>query len=224
MKGILCSYVIKVLKDEMIIMEIPSQYVLKRWTKLARAEIVQDYKGREIQADPKLEQSSRYKSLCSLFTMISSQASELEETYEDYVQEGKKLLAFVQNKLRIRITNGLLNLNDASSTMRTNEGSENVIQVKGLKKRIDPIRGRRRIRSTLEKALETSRKKKQRVQDVQASSNMLPYMMPPYVQVPTSMQDVHISSNMLPHMRQPLAEVPNSMPWTWNGESQYANF
>ncbi|XP_028122699.1 protein FAR1-RELATED SEQUENCE 5-like [Camellia sinensis] len=142
MKGILCSHVIKVLKDEMIIMEIPSQYILKRWTKLARAEIVQDYKGRDIQADPKLEQSSRYKSLCSLFTMISSQASELEETYEDCVQEGKKLLAFVQNKLRIRITNGPLNLNDASSTMRMNEGSENVIQAKGLKKRIDPICGR----------------------------------------------------------------------------------
>ncbi|XP_028080652.1 protein FAR1-RELATED SEQUENCE 5-like [Camellia sinensis] len=142
MKGILCSQVIKVFKDEMIIIEIPSQYILKRWTKLARAEIVQDYKGRDIQADPKLEQSSRYKSLCSLFTMISSQASELEKTYEDCVQEGKKLLAFVQNKLRIRITNGPLNLNDASSTMRMNEGSENVIQAKGLKKRIDPICGR----------------------------------------------------------------------------------
>ncbi|GMP34943.1 hypothetical protein CsSME_00007598 [Camellia sinensis var. sinensis] len=87
-------------------------------------------------------------------------ASELEKTYEDCVQEGKKLLAFVQNKLRIRITNGPLNLNDASSTMRMNEGSENVIQAKGLKKRIDPIRGRRRIKSSLEKALETSRKKK----------------------------------------------------------------
>ncbi|XP_028110324.1 protein FAR1-RELATED SEQUENCE 5-like [Camellia sinensis] len=222
MKGILCSHVIKVLKDEMIIMEIPSQYILKRWTKLARVEIVQDYKGRDIQADPKLEQSSRYKSLCSLFTMISSQASELEETYEDCVQEGKKLLAFVQNKLRIRITNGPLNLNDASSTMRMNEGSENVIQAKGLKKRIDPIRGRRRIKSSLEKALETSRKKKQR--DVQASSNILPHMMPPYIQVPTSMQDIHVSSNILPHMRQPLAEVPNSVPWTWNGEPQYANF
>ncbi|CAL5366952.1 unnamed protein product [Camellia sinensis] len=130
----------------------------------ARAEIVQDYKGRDIQADPKLEQSSRYKSLCSLFTMISSQASELEETYEDCVQEGKTFLAFVQNKLRIRITNGPLNLNDASSTMRTNEGSENVIQAKGLKKRIDPIRRRRRIKNSLEKALETSRKKKQRAQ------------------------------------------------------------
>lgn len=134
------------------------------------------------------------------------------------------MLAFVQNKLRIRITNGPLNLNDASSTMRMNEGSENVIQAKGLKKRIDPIRGRRRIKSSLEKALETSRKKKQRVQDVQASSNMLPHMMPPYFEVPTSMQDVHVSSNILPHMRQPLAEVPNSMPWTWNGEPRYANF
>ncbi|GMP49931.1 hypothetical protein CsSME_00016742 [Camellia sinensis var. sinensis] len=83
-------------------------------------------------------------------------ASELEETYEDCVQEGQKLLPFVQNKFRywatlenksnIRITNGPLNLNDASSTRKTNEGSENVIQAKGLKKRIDPIRGRRRIK------------------------------------------------------------------------------
>ncbi|GMP40759.1 hypothetical protein CsSME_00011083 [Camellia sinensis var. sinensis] len=70
---------------------------------------------------------------CRLFEMKGIlcshviKAFELEETYEDCVQEGKKLLAFVQNKLRIRITNGPLNLNDASSTMRMNEGSENVI-------------------------------------------------------------------------------------------------
>ncbi|KAI8015954.1 hypothetical protein LOK49_LG05G00971 [Camellia lanceoleosa] len=40
----------------------------------------------------------------------------------------------------------------------------------------------------------------------------------------TNFNDVHISLNILPHMRQPLAKVPNSMPWTWNGEPQYANF
>ncbi|GMP84616.1 hypothetical protein CsSME_00038075 [Camellia sinensis var. sinensis] len=78
-------------------------------------------------------------------------------------------------------------MNDASSITGTNEGSENVIQAKGPKKRIDPIRGRRRIKSSLEKALETSRKKK-RIQDVQTSSNMLPHVMPQYAQVPTSIQ------------------------------------
>ena len=60
MEEIICSHIIKVLKDTLNIKETPNQYILKRWTKHAMAECVQDMNGCEIQADPKLQQTCRY--------------------------------------------------------------------------------------------------------------------------------------------------------------------
>ena len=57
MEGIICSHIIKVLKETLNIKEIPYRYILKRWTKHARAERVQDMHGYEIQVDPKLQQT-----------------------------------------------------------------------------------------------------------------------------------------------------------------------
>ncbi|KAK2654072.1 hypothetical protein Ddye_013928 [Dipteronia dyeriana] len=62
MKGALCSHVIKILRDALNIKEIPTQYILKRWTKQSRVKCVQDMHGCEIQEDPKLQQTYRYRS------------------------------------------------------------------------------------------------------------------------------------------------------------------
>lgn len=79
-KGVLCSHMIKVLRDVMDIKEfLPSQYILKKWTKQARAKAIQDMHGCEIQADSKLQQTWRYRVLCSTFTKISSRASVSEK-------------------------------------------------------------------------------------------------------------------------------------------------
>ena len=79
-KAVLCSHMIKVLRDVMDIKEfLPSQYILKKWTKQARAKAIQDMHGREIQADSKLQQTCRYRVLCSTFTKISSRASVSEK-------------------------------------------------------------------------------------------------------------------------------------------------
>ncbi|KAL7233665.1 hypothetical protein ACSBR1_017307 [Camellia fascicularis] len=43
-EGILCSHSLKVIRDILKIKEVPSQYILKRWTKHARAETVKDIK------------------------------------------------------------------------------------------------------------------------------------------------------------------------------------
>ncbi|GMQ01389.1 hypothetical protein CsSME_00048042 [Camellia sinensis var. sinensis] len=91
-------------------------------------------------------------------------------------------------------------MNDDSSEMFMNEGSKNFIQVKGLKKKIDSHHGRRQIKSTLEKPLETSRKKR------------------------TSVEDVQVPPIMLSHVVTPYGQVPNSMPWLWNGEPQFTSF
>ncbi|KAF7143109.1 hypothetical protein RHSIM_Rhsim05G0213300 [Rhododendron simsii] len=191
MRGVLCSHAIKVLKDAMNIMEIPSQYILKRWTRVARAEVVQDYRGRDIEADPKLEKNTRYKSLCSLFNKIASRASELKDTYEVSIEQGTKLLQTVEGMLQIHSSCETVGMGES----KENQGcadNENAIKPKGLKKRIVYDRRRRRIRSSVEKALAVTRQKRSSSEGVQVPPHMLQYLLS---QCP---------------------QLPNSMPATWN--------
>ncbi|CAL5426431.1 unnamed protein product [Camellia sinensis] len=208
MKGILCSHVIKVLKDEMNIMEIPSHYILKRWTRKARAEMIQDFLGCNSEVDPKLEQSSRYRSLCSLFIKILSRASELEETYKMSVEHGKNLLKLVEDMLESYVNDQTLDTSRSSSSFVSEDNdkggcmeNKNATQAKGLKKKIVSHYGkRRRYKRILEKALVLARKRKNFRQAVQIPPNVLPYLM------------------------SQCGNVPNSMPWIWNGMPQYTNF
>ncbi|KAK2662456.1 hypothetical protein Ddye_001030 [Dipteronia dyeriana] len=98
MKGVLCSHVIKILRDALNINEIPTQYILKRWTKQARVECVQDMHRREIQEDPELQQTYQYRPLCSIFTRISSRASESEKTYILVTEQASKILLSQKGK------------------------------------------------------------------------------------------------------------------------------
>ena len=54
--GILCRHALKGL-DLMNIKLLPEKYILKRWTRDARSEIVQDMHGKDIVENPKLEWS-----------------------------------------------------------------------------------------------------------------------------------------------------------------------
>ena len=80
MKGILCSHCLKILRERLKLKEIPSQYILKRWTKKARSENVKDRCGHDIQGDVRLHQTSRYRSLMAIFRSVACRASESEET------------------------------------------------------------------------------------------------------------------------------------------------
>ncbi|XP_004295506.1 PREDICTED: protein FAR1-RELATED SEQUENCE 5-like [Fragaria vesca subsp. vesca] len=100
MKGVICRHMIKVLREVMQIKEVPEHYILKRWTKKSRAESVQDMHGREIQADPKLQQASRYRSLCSTYIRISIRASEHEEAYKLAMTNAEKVAKEVEDLLR----------------------------------------------------------------------------------------------------------------------------
>ncbi|XP_028052261.1 protein FAR1-RELATED SEQUENCE 5-like [Camellia sinensis] len=51
LKGILCSHCLKILRDTFKFKKIHSQYILKRWTKKARAENVKDRCGHDIKVD-----------------------------------------------------------------------------------------------------------------------------------------------------------------------------
>ncbi|KAL7214189.1 hypothetical protein ACSBR1_026583 [Camellia fascicularis] len=99
MKGILCSHCLKILRERLKFKEIPSQYVLKRWTKKARSENVKDRCGHDIQVDVRLHQTSRYRSLMAIFRSVACRASESEETYNLTVEKVDELIADVETML-----------------------------------------------------------------------------------------------------------------------------
>ncbi|XP_028092725.1 protein FAR1-RELATED SEQUENCE 1-like [Camellia sinensis] len=102
-KGILCRHCVKVLRDIFNATELPLQYILKQWTKKARAESVKDRHGYEVKADVKLHQSDRYQSLMTMFRAIASRAAESEETYQLSVSKGEELSVMVEDKLSVHI-------------------------------------------------------------------------------------------------------------------------
>ncbi|ESR37283.1 hypothetical protein CICLE_v100301512mg, partial [Citrus x clementina] len=72
-----------------------------QWTKQARFKSVQDINGREIQADPKLQQTCRYRSMCSIFTRISNRASESEKADNLTYLHASNLAKLVENILQL---------------------------------------------------------------------------------------------------------------------------
>ncbi|CAL5335346.1 unnamed protein product [Camellia sinensis] len=99
MKGILCSHCLKILRERLKLKEIPSQYILKRWTKKARSENVKDRCGHDIQVDVRLHQTSRYRSLMEIFRSVACRASESDETYNLTIEKADELIADIETML-----------------------------------------------------------------------------------------------------------------------------
>ena len=58
---------------------LPERYILKRWTRGARSETIQDMHGRDIVENPKLDATLRYKNLCRIFFPLASRTAEFED-------------------------------------------------------------------------------------------------------------------------------------------------
>ncbi|XP_028054180.1 protein FAR1-RELATED SEQUENCE 5-like [Camellia sinensis] len=101
MKGIVCRHCLKVLREILNAKDLPAQYILKRWTKKARAKSVKDSRGYDVKADVKLHQSDRYRSLMNMFRAIASRAAESEETYHLSFAKGEALSVMVEEKLSV---------------------------------------------------------------------------------------------------------------------------
>ncbi|KAL4633618.1 hypothetical protein ACB092_04G135300 [Castanea dentata] len=80
--GIMCSHILKVLDEMKIKLMIPEQFILKRWTKNARAGIVLDIHECEVQSDPKLEMRARYRNLCTTYVRLMGKATESKEAFD----------------------------------------------------------------------------------------------------------------------------------------------
>jgi len=68
--GILCAHALKVL-DLMNIKSLPTQYVLKRWTREARSGTIHDSKGRDIIENPRLDEMIHYKNMSRKFQNLA---------------------------------------------------------------------------------------------------------------------------------------------------------
>ncbi|KAL7258428.1 hypothetical protein ACSBR1_004536 [Camellia fascicularis] len=141
MKGILCSHCLKILRDTLKFKEIPSQYILKRWTKKARAENVKDRCGHDIKVDVRLHQTSRFRSLMAIFRAVACRASESEETYNLTVEKADDLIANIESMLSAKFNMSFSNTIEQESPPDTclesfevdGVADTNVVQAKGLK-------------------------------------------------------------------------------------------
>ncbi|GMQ02743.1 hypothetical protein CsSME_00048833 [Camellia sinensis var. sinensis] len=161
MKGILCSHCLKILRERLNLKEIPSQYILKRWTKKARSENVKDRCGHDIQVDVRLHQTSRYRSLMAIFRSVACRASESEETYNLTVEKADELIADIETMLSAKFNMPCSDTIQQESPPNTCPESfevdgvadNNVVQAKGLKRKECTSKGRRRTKGGLELAL-----------------------------------------------------------------------
>ncbi|KAG2595711.1 hypothetical protein PVAP13_5KG097309, partial [Panicum virgatum] len=77
--GILRGHALKVL-DMMNIKSLPSQYILKRWTRRARSGTVQDNHGRNIIENPRLNEMLCYKYMTRKFLNLALRAASRPES------------------------------------------------------------------------------------------------------------------------------------------------
>ncbi|XP_020253131.1 protein FAR1-RELATED SEQUENCE 5-like [Asparagus officinalis] len=78
--GIQCRHVLKVL-DIINIKELPPKYILKRWTKDAKATNQGEVTDSAVNSDSKSSKSKRYRTLCSLLNKVAEKASGTVESY-----------------------------------------------------------------------------------------------------------------------------------------------
>ena len=115
--GILCCHALKVF-GAMEIKLMPSQYVLKRWTKEARSGIIHDVRGREVEGDPKLATTHRYRQICPKLIQLAIEASSNQEAFlflNKAVDEWSKQIMVIcrrQGSVDTNIGDIVMNLNE----------------------------------------------------------------------------------------------------------------
>ncbi|XP_062101559.1 protein FAR1-RELATED SEQUENCE 9-like isoform X2 [Humulus lupulus] len=144
--GILCSHILKVFSSRNI-GKIPSQYILKRWTKYAKTgTITFRYENTHLD-DPKTCMARRYKELSRAYTQISTRGSISENAYKVAIQGFKRTFDDVEACLRGEEIPGIYK-NDVGNPIDT--------KLKGVKKKGKMSGKSRRPKGVLEK----SKKKK----------------------------------------------------------------
>ncbi|XP_042405648.1 protein FAR1-RELATED SEQUENCE 5-like isoform X4 [Zingiber officinale] len=164
--GILCSHILKIFTWNNI-MKIPSQYVLKRWTRKAKIGFfgVNDSMTNNASLDPKVLQNMRYKDLCGLNVQLVTKAAERDDTYKVVKDVMLSLCKMVDDKLQVNESN-IQQSKVSQESWEFDYGEGNSTGVKGIKTKKKTISGKR-LKGGLEK---TSRKRKASSKTNQAST------------------------------------------------------
>ena len=94
-KGILCRHALKALNQEKI-QEIPESYLMRRWTRQAKIELLDIDNVSQSGVDEKCHIASRYQQLCRSFMHVADLASKSEEAYICMRKASRELLENVQ--------------------------------------------------------------------------------------------------------------------------------
>ncbi|XP_020202364.2 protein FAR-RED IMPAIRED RESPONSE 1-like [Cajanus cajan] len=141
----------------MDVKSVPEQYILKRWTKLARSVSLPNVSVRHVVEDAQLTSTQRRRDICPRLMRIVDEACRSQETYTllskvtDLLD--KEMLEF-QNK---QVSNTQVNefLSNVIEIARNNDGST---QVKGFKKK-EGRKGSKRLKGWVERQLSKRKKK-----------------------------------------------------------------
>ncbi|XP_027062786.2 protein FAR1-RELATED SEQUENCE 5-like [Coffea arabica] len=150
--GIFCSHILKVFMMRNIV-KIPSEYILKRWTRKGKTGFFGDEDSTvdTNNLDPKLVSSMRYRELCRIYVQLATRAAETEETYKIAKDSLLKMLEEVDAKLQGEVASQKSNETTnrmSQSGKAVGEGSGN--KIKGIKAKAKTTSGKR-LRSSLEK-------------------------------------------------------------------------
>ncbi|KAG6524968.1 hypothetical protein ZIOFF_014913 [Zingiber officinale] len=99
--GIQCRHVMKAL-DVTNIKELPPKYFLKRWRKDAKVVSLRDLRGLATYNELKSAKVKRFRSLCHIFGVVATKASETIEGYRFIENQSDQLLANVYAILQTR--------------------------------------------------------------------------------------------------------------------------
>ncbi|XP_027093748.1 protein FAR1-RELATED SEQUENCE 5-like [Coffea arabica] len=150
--GIFCSRILKVFMMRNIV-KIPSEYILKRWTRKAKTGFFGDEDSTvdTNNLDPKLVSSMRHRELCRIYVQLATRAAETEETYKIAKDSLLKMLEEVDAKLQDEVASQKSN----ETTNRMSQsgkavGEESGNKIKGIKAKAKTTSGKR-LRSSLEK-------------------------------------------------------------------------
>ncbi|XP_020522821.1 protein FAR1-RELATED SEQUENCE 5-like [Amborella trichopoda] len=79
--GILYRHILKIFLGKNIL-EIPSHYIMKRWTKDVMKGVVEDNSGKQIQVNSELARSIRFNEVCQISRKLAEHASKSVELHE----------------------------------------------------------------------------------------------------------------------------------------------
>ncbi|EEC70170.1 hypothetical protein OsI_00892 [Oryza sativa Indica Group] len=151
--GILCGHALKVL-DLMNIKSLPTQYILKGWTREARSGIVTDSKGINIIENPMMEASLRYKFLSHRFLTLAQQAA----NYPECTLLVNNTLDILSKQIEEHLS-GYASTSDQSATHKEVMPPNNLLSNARLKKKEVRIRSSKRKRNWLNKKRDTTQKR-----------------------------------------------------------------